>query len=476
MPISLLPLRQPASPARLRACALALLTVLLAGCRASDGGEVVLELWAMGREGEVVAELMPAFEAAHPGVRVHVQQIPWTAAHEKLLTAYAGRATPDLAQIGSTWISELAALDALEPLDAYMARSAAVDSADFFSGIWDTNVVDGRLYGVPWYVDTRLLFYRRDLLARAGYQTVPDTWAGWLEAMRAVKALVGPERYAVFLPVNEFEPPLVLGLQMPDSLLRDGDRYGNFQSEGFRRAFRFYVSLFREGLAPPASNTQIANVFQEFSNGLFSFYITGPWNIAEFRARLPDSLQGAWMTAPMPGPDGPGASTAGGASLAVFRASRHKPEAWALVEYLARPDVQVRFHELTGDLPARESAWASPVLAGNPYAAAFRDQLTRTRPAPKVPEIERILQKMREYAEAVVKGTMTESAALAALDRDVDQMLEKRRWLLDRERERGGEGERGRGDRVSLLEGRTQSARGFWLSLSPILPFPHSPG
>ena len=54
---------------------------------------------------------------------MRVQQIPWTAAHEKLLTAFAGDATPDVCQLGNTWIPEFAALDALEPLDDRVATS-----------------------------------------------------------------------------------------------------------------------------------------------------------------------------------------------------------------------------------------------------------------------------------------------------------------------------------------------------------------
>src|SRR5690606_16802362 len=127
----------------------------------------VLELWAMGREGEVVAELLPGFERTHPGVRVEVQQLPWSAAHEKLLTAFVGDATPDVAQLGNTWIPELAALGALAPLAPAVAGSDIVHVDDYFPGIWDTNRFEGSLYGVPWYVDTRLLFYRRDILAEA---------------------------------------------------------------------------------------------------------------------------------------------------------------------------------------------------------------------------------------------------------------------------------------------------------------------
>ena len=52
-------------------------------------------------------------------------------------------------------------------------RSHVVQPDDYFASIWATNVIDGTLYGVPWYVDTRLLFYRTDLLARAGFDAPP---------------------------------------------------------------------------------------------------------------------------------------------------------------------------------------------------------------------------------------------------------------------------------------------------------------
>ncbi len=150
----------------------------------------------MGREGEVIATLLPQFERLHPDIEVRVQQLPWNAAHEKLLTAFAGGATPDLCQLGNTWIPEFAALEALEPLETSVAGSSVVRSADYFPGIWQTNVVEGRLYGVPWYVDTRLLFYRRDLLAQAGFPSPPRTWNEWRQMLAAIKARVGPDRYA----------------------------------------------------------------------------------------------------------------------------------------------------------------------------------------------------------------------------------------------------------------------------------------
>lgn len=154
--------------------------------------------------------------------------------------------------------------------------SSSIEQVDYFPGIWNTNLYGDTLYGVPWYVDTRVLFYRRDILQRTGIARVPQTWPEWRTAMEAVKREVGPQNYSVLLPLNEFEPLLALGLQQDEPLLRDQNTRGNFQSDGFKQALTFYKALFDDGLAPPSSNTQISNVYAEFDRGYFSFYITGP--------------------------------------------------------------------------------------------------------------------------------------------------------------------------------------------------------
>ncbi len=404
------------------------LPVAIAACARGET-QTVLRFWAMGRESEVVTELLPEFERTHPGIKVKVEQLPWTAAHEKLLTAVAGDSTPDVCELGNTWIPELVALKALAPLDARIAASTGIASADYFPGIWATNVIGGSTFGVPWYVDTRLLFYRTDLVRDAGFPDPPRSWSEWQRVLAAVVAHGSGEHYAILLPLDEFEPLLALALQQPEPLLVDGGVRANFASAAFERTLDFYVGMFRKGYAPGVSSSQISNVWTEFGRGYFAFYISGPWNIGEFQRRLPPELAGRWMTAPLPGPDGPGASIAGGASLAVFGHSRHQDAAWQLVEYLSRPSVQERFHALTGDLPPRRSAWESAAIAGDPYARAFRDQLERARPVPQVPEWERIVQEMRLVAERVVRAQLSVHDGARELNATADRMLAKRRQL-----------------------------------------------
>ncbi|MFO1424630.1 MAG: sugar ABC transporter substrate-binding protein [Candidatus Competibacteraceae bacterium] len=428
----------------LRLLLAALFILGLSNCDSPANQTVVVEFWAMGQEGEQVKALLPEFERRHPGLRVRVQQIPWSAAHEKLLTAYAGDAMPDLFQLGNTWIPEFVALRAIEPLDSRLQAWPTDALADYFPGILATNRLDGRTYALPWYVDTRLFFYRTDLLAAAGFAELPTTWEEWVRTMIQLKARAGSEHYAILLPINEWQLPVILALQRGATLLRDQDRYGNFQEPRFREAFLFYLGLFEQGLAPPVGNTQMANLYQEFANGAFAVYVSGPWNIGEFGRRLPAATQPHWDTAPLPGfadssplPLGEGlgvravgVSLAGGASLALSRTSPRREAAWKLLEFLAEPEQQARFYRLTGDLPARQSAWADPALAGNRYAEAFRRQLRQVRATPAIPEWERIANKLAYHAERAVRRQVSADEALAALDRDVDQILEKRRWLL----------------------------------------------
>lgn len=410
---------------------LSALLLVLACSGASRDTQNHVTFWGLGREGEVVAQLIPEFER-RTGIKVKVQQIPWTAAHEKLLTAYVGDATPDVAQVGNTWIPEFSAINAIDDLSPYVASSKIVKHDDYFAGIWDTNVINGRLYGVPWYVDTRVLFYRTDLVPKA-----PRTWSEWVAAMQKLKE---QGRYGILIPTSEWPQPTILAVQSGSPLLKNGGRNGAFRDPEFVRAFEFYLSLFQRGYAPKVSASQVSNRYQQFAQGDFAMFISGPWDVGECRDRVPKSVP--WTTAPMPAPDGtpwPGVSLAGGSSLVIFSRSAHKEASWKLIEYLSEPQQQMRFYELIRDLPARKSAWSAPKLRNDPHLRAFRIQLERVVPTPKVPEWEQIATIIFEQGERAIRGQLTARQAVEALDRIADTILTKRRWMMARAEERARE-------------------------------------
>ena len=117
-----------------------------------------------------------------------------------------------------------------------------------------------------------------------------------------------------------------------------------------------------------------------------------------------------------------------------MRDARDPAAAWALVRYLLDPQTQIEFNRVTGDLPARVSAWRAPALANDRHVATFGRQLQRAKPVPKVPEWERIVTEMQVVAERMVRGEYAPAAAAREIDRRADALLEKRRWMLERGR------------------------------------------
>ncbi len=392
--------------------------------RRAAGG---LDMWAMGAEAENLLALLAALPGGAPR-DLRIQPLPWSAAHEKLLTGFAGGSLPDVGQVGNSWISELTAIGAILPVPT--AMQSLVDGQ--FAGVVDTNRIDGRLMALPWYVDTRLQFYRKDLFEAAGFAAPPPRWDEWKRALHAVKRRQGDDGFAILLPINEYEHLTQMALSAGATFLDPQGTRGAFRAPEFRQALAFYKSLFDEKLAPLAGAAQISNVWNEFARGYFAVYPSGPWTIGDMKSRLPANLQSSWATAPFPGPDGPGRSTPGGSSLAVYSMARDPAAAWALVARLVAPAAQAKLQELTGNLPPTRAVWASAGLLADPITNAFARQLDRTSALPKVPEWERIATEMQTVAELFVRGRMILDDAVGDMDRRADRLLEKRRWMIAR--------------------------------------------
>ncbi len=403
-------------------------------CSSKESKVTVIKFWAMGTEAEYVTSLVPEYEKKHPGIKIDVQQIPWNAAQEKLVTAFASDNTPDICQLGNTWIPQFSSLHAIIPLDNYISKSEIINKNNYYEGIWDTNVMDSSVYGIPWYIDTRVMFYRKDVFKRAGYNHPPRSWDELHDLCIKIKKLYpGQDKYAIYLPTNEWPPFIIFALENGAELLKDNNSRGNFSSEKFREAFEYLTNFHKEKLAP-IGISEVTNVYQAFVEEYFSIYISGPWNINEFKKWMTGDLTDKWSTAPMPSRNGdhyPGVSLAGGSSLVIFRDSKHKDEAWKFIEFLSLTKTQLEFYRLLYNLPAVKAAWKDSSLVNNRYMKAFSQQFENVVATPKVPEWEQIaFAKVQQYAEIVVRGVMTVDQALEDLDKDVDKILEKRRWLL----------------------------------------------
>lgn len=144
-----------------------------------------LTVWAMGAEGEALSQLLKKFETDNPEVKLSVTPVPWDSAHSKFTSAIAAGTTPDVAQIGTTWMGEFVALKALDQTPTNF------DQSIYFEGAQKTTEVKGASYAVPWYVETRVIFYRKDLAEKAGVTQAPADWDALKALAKAYKDKAG---------------------------------------------------------------------------------------------------------------------------------------------------------------------------------------------------------------------------------------------------------------------------------------------
>lgn len=376
------------------------------GSVAAGAAEGSVQVWAMGTEGEQLDVLATEFEAANPDVDVQVTPVPWASAHDKIATAIAGGQTPDVTMVGTTWMGEFAKSGALDT-----TPSDLVDQAAFFQGAWDTTVVDGTSYGVPWYVETRLIYYRKDLAEQAGLQP-PTTWD---ELKAFVTALQqqgvdwgidlhtgGAGAWQTFMP---------FAWQAGAEIETDGEF--TLDSEPVVKALEYYQSYFTEGLADPDSDpTDPLEV--KFVDGKIGSFISGPWHMNLLREQGGAEFEGKWDVAVMP-KDRSGTSFVGGSNLTVFKDAANRDAAWKFVSFLMQPDVQQTWYETVTDLPSVQSAWDSGELAEDPMLAKFGTQLEDAKAPPAIPTWEQVAAVMDTEIEALVKSGTSPADAAAAI-------------------------------------------------------------
>ena len=376
-----------------------------------------LTWWAIGTTGENAPLLLPPFRRA-TGIEVDIQAVPWTGAHEKLLTGFAGRSLPDVMMLNDVWLPELTLLGALAPPPA---RSPLL--AGLSPGALASVTVHGRAMAAPWTANSWMQFYRRDLLADVGYAAPPLRWDDWMRMARAIKSR-HPHRFATLHLIDWPEPLFAFAAQQPEPMLRDRDTRGNFSSPGFRTALGFYKSIFDEKLSPVISGAELGDTYLAFARGDFAIMPSDSVSIGDLRRRANAFPPSEWSVVATPGPGGPGAALTRGRSLAVSRDARDPAAAWRLIDYLCGPATQARIYDVVDELPTRANA-------RDPVSAAFADQIAHSVAPPAVPEWEQITVEIQLVAEHMVRGEYGVEAAAVEMDARVDRILAKRRSLVD---------------------------------------------
>jgi multiple sugar transport system substrate-binding protein len=370
-----------------------------------------LTIWGMGNEGTKLQVLADDFMAQNPDVKVSITPVDWGQAVAKLQTAIGGRQTPDISQMGTDMMGQFAETGALEPVPANF------DPSTYFESAWNTGVVNGTAYGVPWYVETRLLYYRKDLAEQAGITAPPQTWDELKAMAKALKEQGGAEWGISLGPKNYQELAPFIWSNGGD--IYDGTNF-TLDSPQAVEALKFYDSFFEEGLAPK-SVPEGFDITPAFVKGTHPMFFSGPWHIGLVQDAGGADFDGKWAVAPIP-KQASATSFVGGSNMVVFTDSQNKDAAWAFLQYLSDPATQVKWYQEATVLPAVQAAWDDPALAEDPNVQMFGQQLSETKAPPAIPTWSEVAEAINQTMEKVTSGDETPEEGAAEMQQQAESI------------------------------------------------------
>jgi multiple sugar transport system substrate-binding protein len=377
-----------------------------------------------------LANLIRQFEAEHPGIRVREEILPASTdeQHQFYVINLAGRAADfDVIDMDIIWVPEFARAGWLLELTE---RITPEELAPLNPAALEADRSDGRLWAVPWFVDAGMLFYRRDLLEKHGFEP-PATYPELLEQAKQILAGEDNPRLAGFVWQGlQYEGLVCTALEFirgNGSDVLDGAGQPNLRAAATIEALEFVDALIRRHrVSPPLVSTLNEEAARHiFQSGRAVFMRNWPyvWRLMNQEGSPVAGRVGMTLVPHFPGHVS--APTMGGFHLGVNAFSRHPEEALAFLRFMIRSEAQKQILLNVGVLPAHRAVLHDPeVLAALPHLEQLIPALERVRPRPVTPYYLMISQILQPELSAIVAGIRTPDAAMRIADRQVRHLLE----------------------------------------------------
>lgn len=420
----------PAAIARAVPVLALLAAALLAGCgRKGGGGKLVFAVGGVPAELAAWERIARDFTAA-TGVPVDLLRQPADSDQRRqglAVALQAGRPEPDVFLMDVAWVAQFASSGWLSPLDAAgdsLPPSAAFPAAAAQAGTWQ-----GKRMSLPVYVDGGLLYYRKDLLEKYGYQAPPSTWGDLRNMAAKVEAGERARDPAFFgyvwqgaqyegLVCDFLEAAASGGGGLP---VRNGSLGAD--SEPNRRALAMLRGLIENGLSPPETyagmKEEEARLYFQKGSALFERNWPYAWALHEAEG---SPVRGKTGAAPLPHFEGgEPAAALGGWQIGISRFSRRRAEAEKLARYVVSLPVQKRLALELGWNPGRSEAYAdSALLAAHPHYAVLGEALSHAVARPGLPYWTLLSEILQRHLNAALAGKEAPAAALQAAQAEID--------------------------------------------------------
>lgn len=431
------PPRRPRVP-RSRAALLAVVAVLASGCgltgasAASSGPAPSLSgigpiTFATGKldTSSYLPGLIAQWNQAHPGQRVTLIQLPDDADDQLAQLAANLQARSDVYDVMSLdviWTAQFASNGWIIPLSAVQ-----FPLGDFLRPAVDTAMYQGRLWAIPFTSNAELLYYRSDILAQAGVAP-PRTWAQLAAVSSTVAPRCGLSGYAgQFLAYEGLTVNFAEAVQSAGGsiLSPDGTRV-TVDSPQARAALAFLVSGFRQGWIPSTALSYDEQASQDaFEQGRLLFLTNWPYVYGQASTPGPgNEVAGKFGVEALPGPDGPGSSSLGGANLAISAFSRHQGTALAFIRFLTSLPAE-RQVLIDGSLPpVWTQLYTDPSLISRfPYLPVLEQAILSARPRPEVPEYNQLSLAISSSVHQALMQRVSVNATITSLSGELNQVI-----------------------------------------------------
>lgn len=405
--------------------ALAALAISLAtSCASAPVDDGSLEFWTMQLQPqftEYFNEAIASFDADNPDTPIRWVDVPWSAMETKILAAVSANTAPDVVNLNPTFASLLASRDAWLPLDEYISEA---DRAVYLPKIWAATQFDGKSFGIPWYLTTRITIANTDLLKAAGIPKIPATYRELAETARAVKAKTG--KYAFFISaVPDDAGELLEAMVQMGMELVDENGKAAFNTPAGRAAFSYWVDLFKADLLPREVLTQgHQRAVELYQAGELAILASGPQFFQAIEQNAPTIAK---LSEPAPQITGDTNKIAVAVMNIVIPNSTDNPEAavkFAL--FVTNPANQLAFSKQANTLPSTAETLADPHFQASDDAPALdraraisATQLDRAEVlVPPLPEIKQLQRILYTQLQAAMLDQVTIEAALNTAEQE----------------------------------------------------------
>lgn len=326
-------------------------------------------------------ELLSEFEQ-QTKIHVRLKTLNWADAWTDLIRVALYNDGPDVSEIGNTWVSDLARMNALRPFAPPDLRNLGGPQA-FLASLWQTVSVIGKpqIWAIPWLADTRILYYRQDLLSEAGI----DPATAFADHLALENTLQRLQEAGIEAPWVVPSGQTRMTIHHVASWVWGAD--GHFLSEDGRQALigepaalqgmQQYFSLARY-LAPIARHLDDTQSDSLYWIGKAAVTLSGPWLLRE-QAIPEEVLANSAFVAP------PGVPFVGGSHLVLWRHSSKTRAALQLIKFLNSPEVQIRYSQEIGLFPTSLEALADQRITNNAQTRALVDRIQNGRSFRSVP-------------------------------------------------------------------------------------------